>query len=170
MVMTWQLMWLNLSVVTLNATFQLLVIYRLVFCLSWVGSIAIHVNCFVFALAASLQPCIKKMSCGRVWAHLPLSRMYSFFFLSLISTEVPRNDQVLKTVHKANRMTKFLHFFYTALEIEWYTYVELLNSNKYSVTRIAFASYPLIMDIIFFTFKFHLPFLHVCFSQREKEA
>ena len=53
-------------------------------------------------------------------------------------------------------MTKFLHFFYTALEIEWYTYVELLNSNKYSVTRIAFASYPLIMDIIFFTFK--IPF------------
>uniref|UniRef100_A0A7N2KRT7 Patatin n=1 Tax=Quercus lobata TaxID=97700 RepID=A0A7N2KRT7_QUELO len=43
-----------------------------------------------------------------------------------------------------------------ALEIEWYTYVELLNSNKYSVTRIAFASYPLIMDIIFFTFK--IPF------------
>ena len=29
MVMTWQLMWLNLSVATLNATFQLLVIYRL---------------------------------------------------------------------------------------------------------------------------------------------
>ena len=29
MVMTWQLMWLNLSVATLNATLQLLVIYRL---------------------------------------------------------------------------------------------------------------------------------------------
>ena len=28
MVMTWQLMWLNLSVATLNATLQLLVIYR----------------------------------------------------------------------------------------------------------------------------------------------
>ena len=53
-------------------------------------------------------------------------------------------------------MIKFLHFSYAALEIEWYTHVELLNSNKYSVTRIAFASYPLIMDIIFFTFK--IPF------------
>ena len=29
MVMTWQLMWLNLSVVTLNATLQLLEIYRI---------------------------------------------------------------------------------------------------------------------------------------------
>ena len=29
MVMTWQLMWLNLSVVILNATLQLLVIYRI---------------------------------------------------------------------------------------------------------------------------------------------
>ena len=28
MVMTWQLMWLNLSIATLNATLQLLVIYR----------------------------------------------------------------------------------------------------------------------------------------------
>ena len=53
-------------------------------------------------------------------------------------------------------MIKFLHFSYAALDIEWYAYVELLNSNKYSVTRISFASYPLIIDIIFFTFK--IPF------------
>ena len=32
MAMTWQLMWLNLSIATLNATLQLLVIYRLVSC------------------------------------------------------------------------------------------------------------------------------------------
>ena len=31
MIMTWQLMWLNLSVATLNATLQLLVIYRFEF-------------------------------------------------------------------------------------------------------------------------------------------
>ena len=76
--MKWLLMWLNVSVATLNATLQLLVIYRLVDCIMTGGSITVHLI-FMPPKLVKYICSAKQFANPMIWKYYILYRSPKFF-------------------------------------------------------------------------------------------